>query len=382
VTGLVQERYREALAAPDGKLDALCRALGRPSLWDRIDIRVLRYEGGNPIPDLRSDEDAAAFGDLVAEIVRQETLDDDAIVHLSLAGGRKTMSFHGGAAMNLFGQTQDELSHVLVHPAELESNDFWWPLEHDEWITGRDGKLYNAREGAAQVELALIPFVRVRGRLPRSLLQHSLRYGSYVAQVNAVLNGVTLELIVSTCTVKLPGLDIAFQLENAEFALYWLMAEWAKAQVPGAGPDGVGAGNTGWLTPEMFGSGQEPAAERAALPEATARFAELCGQADADSTAQSILDQGLDEAPEHYGDRNTSKRTRKGVYDAYIKHRLSRVRSKIQCEVMVGDLAEMLGAPANPHTHPRRFGLLVRPDEIIVRRDPDGLEIPPFIRFA
>lgn len=44
----------------------------------------------------------------------------------SIAGGRKTMSFHLGAAFSVCARPQDKLLHVLV-PPELETRDFLFP---------------------------------------------------------------------------------------------------------------------------------------------------------------------------------------------------------------------------------------------------------------
>jgi CRISPR-associated protein NE0113 (Cas_NE0113) len=129
---------------------------------------------------MRSEADSIAFGNAVCEVVQRETRDEEATVHLSLAGGRKTMSFHGGAAMTLFGRPQDELSHVLVHPPSLEQRDadFWWP----------------GHNKPGDIELSLVPFVRVRGRLPRMMLERKMDYARYVAQVNAATAGAGVVL--------------------------------------------------------------------------------------------------------------------------------------------------------------------------------------------
>ncbi|MBF4102237.1 hypothetical protein INT80_01850 [Gallibacterium anatis] len=41
-------------------------------------------------------------------------------MHVSIAGGRKTMGFFAGYALSLYGRAQDSLSHVLVS-AEYEA---------------------------------------------------------------------------------------------------------------------------------------------------------------------------------------------------------------------------------------------------------------------
>lgn len=54
-----------------------------------------------------------------------EFASDDTAIHLSLAGGRKTMSYYAGQAMNLVARPQDRLSHVILSDKRFEfSPDF------------------------------------------------------------------------------------------------------------------------------------------------------------------------------------------------------------------------------------------------------------------
>ncbi len=194
VTAGALERCRSSLLGSKGKLALLSREIGQPSLAGRTEII------GTDCVDIRSEADSITFGNAVCEVVQCETRDEEAVVHLSLAGGRKTMSFHGGAAMTLFGRPQDELSHVLVHPPSLEQKDadFWWP----------------GHNKPGDIELSLVPFVRVRGRLPRIMLEQKMDYASYVAQVNAatVGEGVVLELLANTSTLRIAGGAVVIKL--------------------------------------------------------------------------------------------------------------------------------------------------------------------------
>jgi hypothetical protein len=108
----VQHRFRDEL---DTALRRLRQELAvdadwglRPIEWDRgrdgLFVAAPRAaEDNGVVQDIRSDREAAVFGDLVARLVWHEMQDAEARVRLSLAGGRKTMSFHGGAAKSLFG---------------------------------------------------------------------------------------------------------------------------------------------------------------------------------------------------------------------------------------------------------------------------------------
>lgn len=65
--------------------------------------------------------------DAIVELVRRCTQDDQTALHVSIAGGRKTMGFFMGYALSLYGRPQDRLSHVLVS-APFESNHDFYDL--------------------------------------------------------------------------------------------------------------------------------------------------------------------------------------------------------------------------------------------------------------
>jgi CRISPR-associated protein (TIGR02584 family) len=52
------------------------------------------------------------------------------MLHVSIAGGRKSMGFFAGYAFSLFGRTQDRLSHVLVNDPFESFPDFYFPQNH------------------------------------------------------------------------------------------------------------------------------------------------------------------------------------------------------------------------------------------------------------
>jgi len=76
---------------------------------------------GTEIDDIRSESENTTIGDIITSFIREQASDSTNRLHCSLAGGRKTMSFYIGAALQLFGRSWDKLYHVLVS-AEFESN--------------------------------------------------------------------------------------------------------------------------------------------------------------------------------------------------------------------------------------------------------------------
>ncbi|MBK7251279.1 MAG: TIGR02584 family CRISPR-associated protein [Gammaproteobacteria bacterium] len=189
-----------------GRLTALCAELGidRGAIrFDRSSIRVAIDAAGAPLEDIRSVQDNQASADAIVACVRELTSDAQAAVHVSLAGGRKTMGFYLGYALSLFGRPQDRLSHVLVDPRFENLPDFFFPTKASSILRLRDGKgTVDAMH--ARVELADIPVVSLRGLLGADLLgdarasyaeivRRARSHFEHEAKVDLDLNALRLE---------------------------------------------------------------------------------------------------------------------------------------------------------------------------------------------
>jgi len=84
--------------------------------------RVPLAVDGAHIPDIRSaDEARAAFRVIYREV--QAYKKQGFVVHLSIAGGRKSMSVYGMAVAQLLFDVHDRLWHVISEPPFLDSGD-------------------------------------------------------------------------------------------------------------------------------------------------------------------------------------------------------------------------------------------------------------------
>lgn len=134
---------------------------------------------GNLLDDIRDEAENEAMGDLITSFIREKTKDPSYKLHCSIAGGRKTMSFYLGAAMQLFARPWDKLYHVLVTP-EFESNpEFFYKPKKDKeltspcspslsksgvgGVTGTRLKRLNTKD--AVITLAELPFIRLRDKV-------------------------------------------------------------------------------------------------------------------------------------------------------------------------------------------------------------------------
>ena len=157
------DRARRTLI-DEGRFADLCRDLGLDDVRFGPDtLHVMHAADGSPLDDIRDQSDSTAMADAIMGTIASYTRDPDAALHVSLAGGRKSMGFFAGYALSLYGRVQDRLSHVLVS-ADFESNPaFFYPPAQPQVMQTRDGRSIDTRD--AKVELADIPFVRMRDRL-------------------------------------------------------------------------------------------------------------------------------------------------------------------------------------------------------------------------
>ena len=194
-------------------------------------IVVVKDRTGHPLEDIRSREDNRRAADTITAVIRELSRDDGSALHVSIAGGRKTMGFYVGYALSLYGRAQDRLSHVLVNaPFESHQGFFYPPPTSHIVRVHTDGRSYDARD--ARVTLADIPFVRLREALGRDLLGGSASFSAVVEEAQRAVPPVGLVLDPETGTVTAGGETM--QLKPSRFALYWMLAERALRGRPAA----------------------------------------------------------------------------------------------------------------------------------------------------
>jgi CRISPR-associated protein (TIGR02584 family) len=225
------EVQRTLLSADPGWFHRLRADYRLPAIaFGGDNIHVITGPQGEPLDDILAEADNAAVADFITEQVRTLTTDPDTSLHVSIAGGRKTMGFYLGYALSLFGRAQDRLSHVLVSPPFELFPEFFYPAPQTRFVRDRDGRTLDARE--ARVHLGDIPFVRLREGLPERILQGRARFSEAVAEAQKALPPVALSLDPATRTVTAGG--EAVPLKPAEFAFYLMLAERRRRNLPGA----------------------------------------------------------------------------------------------------------------------------------------------------
>ena len=180
-----------------GQFHSLCADYGLTGQvkFDDACIHTISTARG-PLQDIRTPGENALAADAITTFVRGLCADPLAAVHLSIAGGRKSMGYYLGYALSLFGREQDRLSHVLVSEPFETHHEFFFPPRTPKVLFGRDNQPVSTAD--ARIDLADIPFVRLRSGLPEALLQGS-------ASFSATVSAATQRLTPATLVFDLPG---------------------------------------------------------------------------------------------------------------------------------------------------------------------------------
>lgn len=226
------ENARLNLLSGEGWFHRLRRDYALPEIaFPGENIHILVDRAGAPLDDIRTLDQNTVAADFIVETVRQLTASPESELHVSIAGGRKTMGYYLGYALSLYGRAQDRLSHVLVSEPYETNRDFYYPTPYDHPIHGKRGdKLLTVDARNARVDLAEIPFVRLREGLPPRLREGTATFSRVVGIANRALGEPHLILDVRNCTVVLDG--EAASLSHVQFAVLLWLARRAKRRLP------------------------------------------------------------------------------------------------------------------------------------------------------
>jgi CRISPR-associated protein (TIGR02584 family) len=226
-TGATEVR-NHLLGSQVGWFGRLCRDYELPPIqFTEQDIHLLPGPDGKQLADILSEEENQAAADAITEEIRALTADPACALHVSMAGGRKTLGFFAAYALSLYGRPQDRLSHVLVS-AEYENKfGFFYPTRNSEPVRDRKGEVVKNSRGEpldaslGKVMLASIPFVRMRDGLSEALRSGRATYSDAVAAVQRRLDPPSLILDLPRCRAVAGGVPV--ELRPQLMALYvWL----------------------------------------------------------------------------------------------------------------------------------------------------------------
>lgn len=238
------ERARLSLLSESpGGFHSLLRDYDLPAIaFDEERIHVLQDQDGAALDDIRSLDDNRCAADLITTTLRNLTADPDSAVHVSIAGGRKTMGFLLGYALTLFGRPQDRLSHVLVSAPFESSYQFFYPTPYSRVIEAANKQL--ADSATARVTLAEIPYVSLRHGLPEALLRGEATYNDTVKAARVSLGPATLSIDLHQRLVTAGGK--LFRMPPAQLAMLMVFARRRLEDLPPVGAPGKGIADSDW----------------------------------------------------------------------------------------------------------------------------------------
>lgn len=183
-------------------------------------IHVIRDTEGAFLDDSESTEHNRTASDYITRVIYKLCCDATCALHVSLAGGRKTMSFYAGYALSLYGRNQDRLSHVLVDLPFQSNKDFFYPRPKPERIEVGN-QYYNTHD--AKIILSDIPFVRMRYGVPPALLRGEAGYQESVDRIQQLNAPPVLKFQKSRTRLSINGIDI--ELKPVEYCYYLWMCQ-------------------------------------------------------------------------------------------------------------------------------------------------------------
>ena len=155
-------------------------------IFGETSIRSIPDARGNEIDDLRTGDDNLRAADFMLGELRKYTEDNGTELHVSIAGGRKTMSALLFSCMSLLGREQDKVYHVLLPPA-IEGGvtpTFYYPKRGTTYTARVTGKKYKSKD--LQCELFEVPFVRMRGWYHEKFKSIPPSYRTLITKVQTV----------------------------------------------------------------------------------------------------------------------------------------------------------------------------------------------------
>jgi CRISPR-associated protein (TIGR02584 family) len=187
---------------------------GKNSKWAKL-FKLLEYpepklkivvplNNSEKLTDINTPDTNIAFANALLCECKQIVEEKDTVISVSLAGGRKTMSFYAGYVLSLIGREDDLLCRVLV-PPELEANEnFYFP---EAAPVGSTSNLINLIE---------VPFVRLR-----NLTNKEIEIPSDFSLLIAILNELEFGMIKIFCSRQVIKIgDVEVKLQPLELLIY------------------------------------------------------------------------------------------------------------------------------------------------------------------
>lgn len=194
--------------------------------FDESCIHIIEDKNGEKLPDIRTPQENEFAADNIVKLVGELCQDDETQLHVSIAGGRKTMGFFMGYALSLYGRKQDSLSHVLVDEQFETLPNFYYRKPYPHIIINRDGVELDASK--ANIMLAEIPWVRLGLGVPDELKAQKISYSQSVQNAQQIWETPSLTFLdpIDDRIIRCGNKEIKFS--PREYALLLALAVCRK----------------------------------------------------------------------------------------------------------------------------------------------------------
>lgn len=340
-TALGAEQAQLSLLAPDrDQFGKLCRDYGLEGIrFDASMIEIITDKNGRPMQDIRTPADNEAAADAITRKIASLTRAADAAVHVSIAGGRKSMGFFSGYALSLYGRQQDRLSHVLVSERYEGHADFFFKPKKPMTLQHRDNRAMSTDQ--AEIHLAEIPFIPLREGLHQPLLEGKAGYAETVRNWHRSSSEGELRLDPARCRVSWHG--VSLKLTPIQFAIY---AGLAALRASGT--------DDGWLDKQKLQS--DDAYQNSFIR----RVSRICDMSLATDKIEEVFSKEKPEGYKHafYSPAGTSK--------DWLPPHISRI-NKIIADEMDELAAKRIGIEKEGKRNFHRYRLAIAPEFIRVK---------------
>ncbi|MDK4681160.1 CRISPR-associated ring nuclease Csm6 [Kingella negevensis] len=221
------------LLGENGHFHRLCKDYELPEIeFGEHTIKVIS-ENGAELDDIRTAEQNNAAADLIVREIYELCQDENTALHVSIAGGRKSMGFYIGYALSLFGRAQDRMSHVLVENDYERFHDFFYPTPYDCTVhtyPNGDKPIETANAKLAKIIQAEIPFVRMTTN-PLSFAFHNnnMTFSQAVEHTQKMLrNDVKIKFDLVNKIIMIGNSIQLKDISPTDFCIYAAMAERHK----------------------------------------------------------------------------------------------------------------------------------------------------------
>ena len=176
ITTSVGRNMLKKFLIDENKLAAMSKDMGVKFTVKNNSFIVPKYDNGVELDDIKTSSDNQIMANSIVSLIKEKTGTASNRIHAFLSGGRKTMSFYMGLAMELYSRPWDKTYHILVSEQFESNKDFYYkPVKNKQIISGEN----TLNTDDAEIMLIDLPMIRLRNKIKMDIsdFKTALEYG-------------------------------------------------------------------------------------------------------------------------------------------------------------------------------------------------------------